>query len=224
MDKLKLCLVAVVVLTQMASVAGAGRVYTDDNVAQFHCTPRSPEQPPDYYKLTTGGVKVLFPLTHIFCGEISQGYRRTRATGFHSTAAHQSEGHKKSAMRVGGEPTWAKIYHSSKKRYIQVTGKTFFCSSLTVRGLSMCISMWAAECYNNNINYSGNCMHLTGIRNLANGIQVFFTKSGGPGQVTLTLKTAYPPAYPKKSCITCRLRQTLSTCDLRQKQVSRSQL
>ena len=206
MDKLKLCLIAVVVFTQMASVAG--RVYTDIDVGQFSCTSQSPVQAPDYYELTTGGVTVSFPLTHVFCGEIHQGFSETRATGFHSTAAQSYNN--PSAKSIAGIHYVFNVDH-----WIQVEGiKTFFRSTSTVRGLSRCISMWAAECYYNN-NYSGRCMYLNNIPNLPyNGIQVFFDSSGYPGQVTLSLRTAYPTNYNK--CNACQIPQTLSTCNLKQ--------
>ena len=208
MDKLKLCLVAVVVFTQVASVAGAGLVYTDGNVAQFGCTPQSPVQAPDYYKLTTGGVTVYFPLTHIFCGEIN---KCGKPTGFHSTAAAQSNAAIPSAYRgtIRGQ---AFIYNGME--YKPVYGKTFFCSSLTVKGLSNCISKWAAECYNN-INYPGDCMYLTNIPNVNNGIQVFFRR-GQQGHV-INLTTAYPPAKkPGANCKACQIPQPLNNCNLRQ--------
>ena len=196
MEKLKFYLTAVVVFTQMASVAGF--VYTDGDVTlYFQCTPESPGQPPDTYSLTTGGVTVNFPLTHIFCGE----FHGMKATGFHSEAAPQSDAQTPSASRVG--PTKAEIYDAARREYIPVGYKTFFDSSLTVKGLSNCISKWAAECYNNNNNYSGDCMHLTNIPNVNNGIQVFFDKRGPPGAVTLTLRTAYPVTISKTDCITC---------------------
>ena len=210
MEKLKFYLTAIVVFTQVASAAG--RVYTDGNVARFRCTPRSPVQPPDTYNLTTGGVTVKFPLTHIFCGEI----HGMKATGFHSTAAPQSDARIPSAKRLPRQPKGAEIYNATRREYIPVDYKTFFDSSLTVKGLSNCISKWAAECYNNNINYSGDCMHLTNIPNVNNGIRVFFRSSRGWQGHVITLKTAYPPDNPIQGCITCQFPQTLSTCYLRQ--------
>ena len=181
--------------TQVASVAGL--VYTNGNVAQFGCTPWSPVDDLVTYELTTEGVTVYFPLTHIFCGE----FHGIKATGFHSEAASQSDAQTPSASRLG--LTKAEIYNAARLEYIPVNYKTFFDSSLTVKGLSNCISTWAAECYNNNINYSGDCMHLTNIPYLSSGIQVFFYKRGLPGAVTLTLRTAYPVIFSKTDCTTC---------------------
>ena len=190
---------------QMAS--GAGWVYTDGDVAQyFQCTSNSPVHPPDTYKLTTGGVTVYFPLTHVFCGEIHQGYWGTRATGFHSTAAQSNDN--PSAKHGDNMDV---IYDARNNNWIPIWGKTFFSSTLTVKGLSNCISKWAAECYNNNIHYFGDCMHLTNIPYLNSGIQVFFSSSGPPEAVTLTFKTAYPTDYSKGNCITC---ESLQSCDL----------
>ena len=165
-------LIAVVMFTQMASVAGAGLVYTYNDIATFGCTENSPvrrRHPPDYYMLTTGGVTVYFPLTHVFCGEIN---KHNKPTGFHSTAAPQNNAQIPSAKRVG-RTNQASVYNADNQQYMGPKNSTFFSPSLKVKGLSNCISMWAAECYNNN-NYAGNCMYFTKIPYVNNGIQVFF--------------------------------------------------
>ena len=203
MEKLLFYLTAVVVFMQMASVAG--RMYNDRNVAGFRCTPQSPVRRPDIYRLTTGGVTVYFPLTHVFCGEVRNGL----AKGFHSTAAPQSSA-QKSAIKVGR--TMARIYNANRREYTAPKFSTFFHPSLTVKGLSNCISTWAAVCYNNN-NYARNCMHLTNIPYLYNGIEVYFRRQG---RRLVTLTTAYPSANRITSCIRCQIPRNHRTCNLRQ--------
>ena len=206
MEKMKFYLIAVVVSTQMASVAG--RVYTDRNVARFRCTPQSPvRRPPDTYRLTTRRVTVSFPLTHVFCGEVRNGL----AKGFHSTAAPQSNAQRPSAERVR-QTNQAIVYDASNHGNRKFS--TFFCHGLTVKGLSNCISKWAAECYNFIMrkNYAGDCMHLINIPNVNNGIEVFFRK----GQQLVTLTTAYPPATPNAKCTRCLIPRNINTCNLRQ--------
>ena len=209
----KLYLIAIVVFTQMASAAAAGLVYTDNNITRFRCTPQSPLQRPDTYRLTTGSpaVTVSFPLTHIFCGE----FHGMKATGFHSEAAPQSNT-QKSAERVN-QTNWAIVYNASNQNYTAPKFSTFFCSSLTVKGLSNCISKWAARCYRYIMknNYGGNCMHLIiNIPSINNGIQVFYKRQRHQ-QVILT--TAYPPAKnPNANCTTCLIPHPLNKCNLRQ--------
>ena len=231
-------LIAIVVFLQALYVYEGRMIYkyNDVNIADFRCTNKSPVQySPDTYQSTTNVVddrrkmkkiNTEFPLIHVFCGQINS---RKQATGFHSVAAQNktspSARRNTTIKRNNRQYYEVEVYNANSSKWIYADQeKTFFPDDFTVKGISRCISQWAAECYFRE-KISGNikCLQLYNIpypktQSRKFGIRLFYAASN-PSNPTLMIHTAYPTGdikNPPDNCGGCEFKKTITKCCLMQ--------